>query len=149
MIVSKPAVLGVLYASVLYFCIGTCSAQLSMLHLDRRSRCTLIIIIIIISSSIIIKSSSHDPEFPFTIKNELTSQQHASVSQGWICLTSQQQASVSQGRICLTSQQQASVSQGRICLTSQQQASVSLNIPATGQCVSGTDLLGHVYVLPH
>ena len=55
----------------------------------------------------------------------LTSQQHASVSQGRICLTSQQHASVSQGRICLTSQQHASVSQGRICLTSQQHASVS------------------------
>ena len=53
------------------------------------------------------------------------SQQHASVSQGRICLTSQQHASVSQGRICLTSQQHASVSQGRICLTSQQHASVS------------------------
>ena len=55
----------------------------------------------------------------------LTSQQHASVSQGRICLTSQQHASVSQVRICLTSQQHASVSQGRICLTSQQHASVS------------------------
>ena len=42
-------------------------------------------------------------------------QQHASVSQGRICLTSQQHASVSQGRICLTSHQHASVSQGRIC----------------------------------
>ena len=55
----------------------------------------------------------------------LTSQQHASVSQGRICFTSQQHASVSQGRICLTSQQHASVSQGRICFTSQQHASVS------------------------
>ena len=55
----------------------------------------------------------------------LTSQQHASVSQGQIRLTSQQHASVSQGRICSTSQQHASVSQGRICLTSQQHASVS------------------------
>ena len=55
----------------------------------------------------------------------LTSQQHASVSQGRICFTSQQHASVSQGRICFTSQQHASVSQGRICFTSQQHASVS------------------------
>ena len=55
----------------------------------------------------------------------LTSQQHASVSQGRICFTSQQHAGVSQGRICFTSQQQASVSQGRICLKSQQHASVS------------------------
>ena len=33
---------------VLYFCICTCSAQLSMFHMERRSRKTLIIIIIII-----------------------------------------------------------------------------------------------------
>ena len=60
----------------------------------------------------------------------LTSQQHASVSQGRAsmqllvgCLTSQQHASVSQGRAsmqllvgCLTSQQQTSVSQGRTCM---------------------------------
>ena len=33
-------------ACVLYFCICTCSAQLSMFHMERRSRNTLIIIII-------------------------------------------------------------------------------------------------------
>ena len=37
-------VLGVLYACVLYFCICTCSAQLSMFHMERHSRNTLIII---------------------------------------------------------------------------------------------------------
>ena len=42
------AVLSVLYACVLYFCICTCSDQLSMCHRERRSRNTLIIIIIII-----------------------------------------------------------------------------------------------------
>ena len=47
MIVWTPAVLGVLYACVLYFCICPCSAQLSMFHVERRSRNTLIIIIII------------------------------------------------------------------------------------------------------
>ena len=47
MIVWTPAVLGVLYACVLYVCICTCSAQLSMFHVERRSRNTLIIIIII------------------------------------------------------------------------------------------------------
>ena len=73
MIVSKPAVLGVLYASVLYVCIGTCSAQLSTIHLETRSRCTLIILLLLLLL-IIIKSSSHDPKFPFTIRNELTSQ---------------------------------------------------------------------------
>ena len=46
MIVSTPAVLSVLYACVLYFCICTCSAQLSMFHMERRSRSTLIIIFI-------------------------------------------------------------------------------------------------------
>ena len=46
-IVWTPAILGVLYACVLYFCICTCSAQLSMLHMEKHSRNTLIIIIII------------------------------------------------------------------------------------------------------
>ena len=46
MIVWTPA--GVLYACVLYFSICTCSAQLSMFHMERRSLNTLIIIIIII-----------------------------------------------------------------------------------------------------
>ena len=46
MIVWTPAVLGVLYACVLYFCICTCSAQLSMFHMERRSRNMFIIIII-------------------------------------------------------------------------------------------------------
>ena len=40
--------LSVLYACVFYFCICTCSAQLSMFHMEKRSRHTLIIIIIII-----------------------------------------------------------------------------------------------------
>ena len=47
MIILTLAVLSVLYACVLYFCICTCSAQLSMFHMDRRSRNTLIIITII------------------------------------------------------------------------------------------------------
>ena len=46
MIVWTPAVLSILYAYVLYFCICTCSAQLSMFHMERCSRSTLIIIII-------------------------------------------------------------------------------------------------------
>ena len=48
MVVWTHAVLGVLYACVLYFCICTCSAYLSMFHMERRSRNTLITIIIII-----------------------------------------------------------------------------------------------------
>ena len=47
MIILTPAVLSVLYACALYICICTCSAQLSMFHMERRSRNTLIIIIII------------------------------------------------------------------------------------------------------
>ena len=39
--------LSVLYACVFYFSICTCSAQLSMFHMEKRSRNTLIIIIII------------------------------------------------------------------------------------------------------
>ena len=49
MIVWTHAVLGILYAVVLYFCICTCSAQLSMLHMEKHSRNMLIIIIIIIN----------------------------------------------------------------------------------------------------
>ena len=48
MIIWTPTVLSVLYACVLYFCICTCSAQLSMFHVERRSRYALIIITIII-----------------------------------------------------------------------------------------------------
>ena len=48
MIVWTHAVLGVLYVCVLYFCVCPCSAQLSMFHIERRFRNTLIIIIIII-----------------------------------------------------------------------------------------------------
>ena len=40
--------LSVLYACVLYFCICTCSSQLSMFHMERRSRNTLVIIIMYI-----------------------------------------------------------------------------------------------------
>ena len=47
-IVWTPAVLGVFYACVLYFCICTCSTQLSMFHMERHSKNTLIIIMIII-----------------------------------------------------------------------------------------------------
>ena len=47
MIVWTPAVLGVFYACVLHFCTCTCSVQLSMFHMERRSRNTLIITIII------------------------------------------------------------------------------------------------------
>ena len=48
MTVWTPAVLGVLHACVLYFCICTCSGQLSMFRMERCSRNMLIIIIIII-----------------------------------------------------------------------------------------------------
>ena len=41
------AVLSVLHACVLYFCICHCSAQLSMFHMERRLRNTLIIIILL------------------------------------------------------------------------------------------------------
>ena len=51
MILWTPTFLSVLYACVFYFCICTCSAQLSMFHMERRSRNTLIIIIIIIIKS--------------------------------------------------------------------------------------------------
>ena len=71
MIVCTPAILSVVYACVLHFCICTYSAQLSTFHMERRSRNTLIIIIIFMFVCLFVG-----------------------------CLTSQQQASVSQGRIC-------------------------------------------------
>ena len=46
MIILTPAVLSVLHACVLYFHICSCSAQLSMIHMERRSRNMLITIII-------------------------------------------------------------------------------------------------------
>ena len=46
MIILTPAVLSVLYAGVLHFCICTCSVQLSMFHMERRSRNMLLIIMI-------------------------------------------------------------------------------------------------------
>ena len=52
MIVWTHAVLGFLHACVLlYFCICTCSVQLSMFHMERRSRNVIIIIITIYQSS--------------------------------------------------------------------------------------------------
>ena len=46
-IVWTPAVLSVLYACVLYFCLCPCSGQQNMFHMERRSRNTLIITVII------------------------------------------------------------------------------------------------------
>ena len=43
-IVWTPAVLSVLYTCVLYICICTCSAQLSMFFMERHFRNTLIIL---------------------------------------------------------------------------------------------------------
>ena len=44
-IVWTLAVLGASYACILYFCIYSCSTQLSLFHLERCSRNTIIIII--------------------------------------------------------------------------------------------------------
>ena len=54
LIIWTTAVLSVLYACVLHFCICTCSAQLSMFHMERRFRNTLISISIIIIINIFI-----------------------------------------------------------------------------------------------
>ena len=53
MIIWTPTGLSVLYACVLYFCICTGSTQLSMFHMERRSRNTLIIIIDITVCSVL------------------------------------------------------------------------------------------------
>ena len=54
-----------LYACVLYFCICPCSAQLSMSHMERRSRNTLIIIIIIINWQMLSVFTSVAPSISF------------------------------------------------------------------------------------
>ena len=59
MITWTPAVLIIFFACVLYFCICTCSAQLSMFHMERLSRHTLIIIIIIIIIILFFSSRSN------------------------------------------------------------------------------------------
>ena len=49
MIIWTPAVLSVLYACVLHFCICTCSAQLSMFHMERRSKiCSLLLLLLLL-----------------------------------------------------------------------------------------------------
>ena len=48
MIIWTPALLSVSYACVFYFCICTCSVQLSMFHMERRSRNMLIIILLLL-----------------------------------------------------------------------------------------------------
>ena len=48
MIVWTHAVLGVLYACALYFCICTCSAQVGMFNMERRSRNIITIIILLV-----------------------------------------------------------------------------------------------------
>ena len=56
---------------------------------------------------------------------------------------------------CLTTQQHASTSRGRICPDIWACCHTvcllvgCLNVPATGSCISGTDLLRQFYVLPH
>ena len=81
MIIRTPTVLSVLYACVfclfVCFCICTCSAQLSMFHMERRSRNTLIIININIIISLTLGE-----RITCLLVSCLTSQQHASVSQG-------------------------------------------------------------------
>ena len=64
--------LSVLYACVFYFSICTCSAQLIMFHLEKRSRNTLIIIIIIIIFSIALSSQTNKQTNNWTFNSFLT-----------------------------------------------------------------------------
>ena len=76
MITCTPTVLSVLYAYVLSFCICTCTAQLSMFHMERCSRKTLIIIILVLCR----------PRITGMVAVWLfNAPQYASVSQGQIC----------------------------------------------------------------
>ena len=72
MIIWTPTVLSVLYARVLYFCICTRSAQLSMFHMERRCRNTLIIIIVQIRGT----RSSSSPGLLFRSWNTSVLQGH-------------------------------------------------------------------------
>ena len=47
MVVWTCAVLGVLYACVLYFVVCTCSAQFSMFHMERRTRKKIVVVALI------------------------------------------------------------------------------------------------------
>ena len=70
MIVWAPAILGVLYACVLHFCMCTCSVQLSMFHIERHSRNRLIITnIIILLLIIIVKHVIDQIRFPTLLSN--------------------------------------------------------------------------------
>ena len=69
----EATVLSVLYACVLYFCICTCSVQLSMFHMERRSRNTLIIIIIIIINYLTLVSSLASGS---CVKSEMITKEH-------------------------------------------------------------------------
>ena len=86
-----PTVLSVLYACVSYFCICTCSAQLSMFHMKRHSRNTLIIIIIIIDlcffpapgppcwpSGKVFASRAEDPGFESRLRRDFSGSSHTS-----------------------------------------------------------------------
>ena len=101
MIIWTPAVLSVVYACVLCFCICTCSAKLSVFHVERRSKNTLMIITIIIIIVIVIIINCFK-------KCTQSRGLRMAVVVGWL-----------------------------------------LNVPATCECISGTDLLRQFYVLPH
>ena len=70
MIIWTPTLLSVLYACVLYFCICTCSAQLSMFHMERHSRNTLIIIIITTDGSATNAVANGRPACPLPRRTE-------------------------------------------------------------------------------
>ena len=53
MVIWTPTVLSVLHACVLYFCVCTCSAQLNMFHMERRSRNALIMMMMMMMMMII------------------------------------------------------------------------------------------------
>ena len=116
MIVWTPAVLSVLYACVLYFCICTCSVQLSMFHMERCSRNMLIVIVIIIiivtMHTLIITSQLIHCDYL------VSSSSLRNISNKRCCFTSSSLFIQSKNILIvgsLMSQQHASVSQGRIC----------------------------------
>ena len=87
MIVWTHVVLDVLYACVLYFCICTCSAQLSMFHMERRSRNTLIIMSIMICLTVCMIMMVFTARVCWHWRGELLCSRNTLIIISIICLT--------------------------------------------------------------
>ena len=87
MIIWTPTVLSVLYASVLYFCTCTRSAQLSMFHMERRCRNThillLVVVVVLYNKQILL---STDAETNISVKLYVSQTESDSISSSSSCV---------------------------------------------------------------